>query len=91
MSYDLQIWSAIEPNLEKIFSNHDGWKIKKNTIYFEGGAWIININPKSEVEEEDIPEEVFPALPGIKYLLRLTLNLHMRHNQHMIWLKGQLI
>jgi len=73
MSFDLLIWSAIEPNLEKIFSDLDGWEIKKNTIYFQRGSWIINIYPKSEVEEEDIPEVVFPALPGIKYLVEITL------------------
>lgn len=73
MSYDINIWSIkpiiIPENLP--FANE--WKIIKQSAYLEGKNWQIVLTSSAKVLEEDIPEEIFPQLPGIKFLTEVNL------------------
>ena len=73
MSYDLQIWTVTEPDWEQIFEGLEGWQFSKESISIQGVSWVINAGPYLRVEPEDIPEEVFPILAGIQYLIEMNL------------------
>jgi hypothetical protein len=73
MSYDIQVWSVQKPDLVEIASNLEGWKRSEHLLVFQKKAWQIVIGPSSQVEEEDIPEEVFKTLPGIQHLTEMNL------------------
>jgi hypothetical protein len=73
MSYDLQVWSTIEPDWQEIADALHGWTVTGTGLLFQTGAWQIIIGPCSIAEEEDIPEEIVGLLPGIRYLTELNL------------------
>jgi hypothetical protein len=73
VSYDIQVWSVAKPNLAEITSSLDGWNMSNGSITFQKSSWQIVVGPIAYVEEEDIPEEVFRALPGIQYLTEINL------------------
>ena len=73
MSYDLQVWSAAQPDLKQIAASLEGWNLLEGFLILEAANWQIVAGPASRVEGEDIPEEVYRALPGIRYLTELNL------------------
>jgi hypothetical protein len=73
MSYNMQIWSVIEPVWNEIASGLDGWIASNQGLTFESRTWQIVVGPCSRVEGENIPEEVFSSLPGIRYLTEINL------------------
>jgi hypothetical protein len=73
VSYDVEVWSVERPALPDVLPagarwapNGDGWS---------AGArhWQVVIGPISELEPEDIPDDLHPTLPGLRYLTELNL------------------
>jgi hypothetical protein len=73
MSYDLQVWSAAQPDFKQFAANQDGWTAPEGSLTYVTTSWQIVAGPTSSVEEEDIPEEIHRVLPGIRYLTELNL------------------
>jgi len=68
MSYDLRIWSTHEPRLDDLVGASDGSQPVE-----QGRGWLINATGPLRVEPEDVPREIAETLPGIAYLVELTL------------------
>jgi hypothetical protein len=73
VSYDLQVWSTAQPDFKQIATSLEGWAASEGSLTFSATSWQIVAGPTSNVEEEDIPEEIYRALPGIRYLTELNL------------------
>ena len=73
MSYDIQVWSVARPDLEGIASGRDDWYLSERYLTFQKASWQIVVGQPSRVEQEDIPDAVFQALPGIQFLTDLNL------------------
>lgn len=73
MSYDLNIWSVrrFEP---AFLQQREKWKqAGGNFWHWPSKGWQIALAASSEVEPEDVPEEVAALLPGIGWLTELNL------------------
>jgi len=68
MSYDLRIWTTLEPKPGELAGAPD----VPRTVA-EGRGWLVNASQTLHVSAEDIPEEIANALPGIAYLIELNL------------------
>ena len=73
MSYDIRIWSVLEPAWNDILSLDDGWHRENNSYVFSTTNWQIIVGRPVSVEDEDIPDEVIDKLPGIQYLSEIIL------------------
>jgi len=73
MSYDMQVWSVVNPDWRQIAAGIDGWNISEHFLTFQKASWQIVVGPRSRVEEEDIPEDVFRSLPGIQFVTEMNL------------------
>jgi hypothetical protein len=73
MSYDINIWSLKPVRIPENLPFIDEWKIFDHEAYFERKYWQIVVSNSSKVLEEDIPEEIYPQLPGIKFLTNVSL------------------
>lgn len=72
MSYDIRIWSINKTKIPDTFTE-EGWVKEDESARLPKGDWQIVVNESVKVEKEDIPEEIQPLLPGIKYLTELNL------------------
>jgi uncharacterized protein YlzI (FlbEa/FlbD family) len=59
VSYDLNVWCVEAPE-------------SFESPAIQGRGWLVNATT-NEVQAEDIPDEVITQLPGIKYVVELTL------------------
>lgn len=65
MSYDLRVWATDAVAAAKHAAD---------LAELSGRGWQIVVNAPDRVEEEDIPEEIRDALPGIVTLIELNLS-----------------
>jgi hypothetical protein len=74
MSYDLQVWGTrpIE-NLQSILPDPTKWVLDRESHYLRGRGWQIVVTGPEKVEDEDIPDDVRPALAGIGSLYSINL------------------
>ena len=74
MSYDLQIYSCSEPNVELVrLAVEEGFERNGNAFSLRGKNWQLIFHSAEKVEPEDIPASVFRELPGIAYLTLANL------------------
>lgn len=73
MSYDVQVWS-VRPFGPSALRNLERWQHPVETQWiYPGSTWQISICGSSKVLQDDVPEEIANALPGINYLTELNL------------------
>jgi len=74
MSYDLEIWATRTPeNLRSVVPDGDRWVARGESLVLDGGSWQIVLGGPEKVEDEDVPDNVRSALPGIRWLYPLNL------------------
>ncbi|HVU27874.1 MAG TPA: hypothetical protein VHG71_09085 [Verrucomicrobiae bacterium] len=74
MSYDLQIYSCSDPNVELVrLAVEEGFERNGNAFSLRGKNWQLIFHSTDKVEPEDIPASVFRELPGITYLTEANL------------------
>jgi hypothetical protein len=74
MSYDLQIYSCSEPNVELVrLAVEEGFERSGNAFSLRGKNWQLIFHSADKVEPEDIPASIFRELPGIAYLTLANL------------------
>jgi hypothetical protein len=73
MSYDIRVWSVIEPEWVNILPESEGWQAQRESRLLGKSTWQIVVRPTLLVEDEDIPDEVLVKLPGIRYLTEVNL------------------
>ncbi len=73
MSYDVQLWVVEEPFLETLLRPKDGWKQGTDSWVKGARKWQLVVTKPANVEPEDVPEVVAQALPGIGYLVAVSL------------------
>lgn len=73
MSYDLQVWCVRRPDLPDALPEVTKWCEEGECWVRSGRGWQIVVSPPAETFDEDVPEGVAAALPGIRYLVSLTL------------------
>lgn len=73
MSYDITIWMTETPNLDEVLSKFEGWERIGEDVVFARRGWQILLFSPLKVEMEDIPNDVFPQMPGIKYVIDIHL------------------
>jgi hypothetical protein len=74
MSYDLQIYSCSDPNVELIrLAVEENFERNGNAFSLRGKNWQLVFHSADKVELEDIPASVFRELPGIAYLTLANL------------------
>lgn len=73
MSYDINVWSINPVKLPETLPTKEKWRLEKELAIFSKKDYQIVVSESAILEEEDIPEEVMPVLPGIKYLTEISL------------------
>lgn len=73
MSYDVNVWSSIEPDLEAVLPDRERWRAIDLGFEYGRRDWSITID-KAAVEDEDVPEAVAAMLPGIRWLTEMSLS-----------------
>jgi|GEM_PF-809862 len=79
MSYDLSVYCTEPFEDRSVLPEPERWTASRKpgfddeTWTYEHGRWLINTGPSAPLLEEDIPEEVTGALPGIAHLVELSM------------------
>jgi hypothetical protein len=73
VSYDIQIWSVHPVRLAETLPEVDKWRPEGDGWAYDSRDWQIIVGDSVEVLIEDIPEDVFGLVPGIRYLNELNL------------------
>lgn len=73
MGYDIQMWSTEPFDNPRMLPSLEKWSINGNHWSYFGETWMLSMGPSARVSEEDIPVDVFAALPGIAYLVAISL------------------
>lgn len=73
MSYDLSVW-CVEPFRDPAaLADAGAWKPDCNGWMLEGRGWLLHAGPSDAVLDEDLPDEVRGALPGMAHVVNLSL------------------
>jgi len=73
VSYDLSVW-CVEPFRDPAaLADVGAWKLSGNGWMIEGRGWLLHVGPSDAVLDEDLPDEVRGAMPGIAYTVGLSL------------------
>ena len=72
MSYDLEIWSAREPEFPAALPSPERWVRQNGTWAYPGKGWQIVLDDPVGVDAEDVPERIGGLLAGIAYLTRIS-------------------
>lgn len=73
MSYSLDVWSTDRPDIAAVLTAITGWDVQGQRAVCGGSGWQIVIGTPVAVEAEDVPEEVSPALVGIRFHTEITV------------------
>lgn len=73
MSYDLEIWSAEACQLPEGISFGGKWLTTDASATHAARDWQIIVTRSIDIEEDQIPDEISSALPGLSYLTELSL------------------
>ena len=67
MSYDLRIWTTLPPKLGdlQLAATHERPRAR--------AAWDVHVGAAAAVGPEDVPEEIAEALPGVAFVVDLSL------------------
>jgi hypothetical protein len=67
MSYDLRIWTTLPPKLGdlRLATTHEQPRPR--------AGWDLHIGEAAAVEPEDVPEEIAEALPGVAFVVDVSL------------------
>lgn len=85
MSYDIRVWSVVEPVWTDMLSQSDGWCPEGCSCVLRKTTWQIVVGPPLLVEDEDIPDDVIDKLPGIRHLTEINLEpIHAPQSAHTI-------
>jgi hypothetical protein len=72
VSYDLQVWTTAS-FVDASTMPDSGWVETNGNWSKSGKGWLVNVSANQQVLQEDIPEDVNGALPGIRFLTELSL------------------
>ena len=72
MSYDLRIWASKKLLVGNALLTKNGYKGDGDFFVRERDGWQVTIH-LCDVEPEDIRDEIMQALPGIAYLLEISV------------------
>lgn len=85
MSYDIRVWSVVEPVWTDTLLQSDGWYPEGSSHVLCKADWQIVVGSPLRVEDEDIPDDVIDKLPGIRYLTEINLEpIHAPKSAHTI-------
>ena len=73
MSYDFDIWSTGPCHLPEGISFGGKWQLADTYSTHSTKSWQIVVNSLVAIDEGEIPDEIFAALPGISYRAELFL------------------
>lgn len=73
MSYDLHVWSVERPSVPDALPRTAGWHPNGDLWSAGARSWQVVVGPVGELDSEDVPGHLQPALPGIRYLIELNL------------------
>jgi hypothetical protein len=73
MSYDLDVYSVAKPSLAATLRKQGGWQRRNSWFVHPDHDWQIAVHEPLLVEEEDLSPAVLKALPGVRFLTRITL------------------
>ena len=74
MSYDLQLWSVLPVQVPDDLPTDFKWSRSGDFWSTAHAGWQLVVTGSARVFPEDVPDEIFRALPGISYLTYLHLS-----------------
>lgn len=73
VSYDLQVWATSQVELPIALPEPELWR-EEGGVWVRGKhAWQVVVGPQHRVDLEDIPFDVHAALPGVGYMIEVSL------------------
>lgn len=73
MSYDIQIWSVLQPEFLGLPLKSEVWKNHGDAWVLESHSWQIIASKADRVLPEDMPDGILSAIPGIQFCTELRL------------------
>lgn len=73
MSYDFEIWSVDPCRLPEGISFGGKWQLADTYSTHSTKSWQIVVNSSITVDDDEIPDEISAALPGVSYQTELLL------------------
>src|SRR5687768_8222620 len=73
MSYDFEIWSIDPCRLPEGISFGGKWQIAETCSTHSAKSWQVIVNSSVAVDDDEIPDEISAALPGVRYQTELLL------------------
>ncbi len=73
MSYDVSIWCTEPFDDPRVLPTPEKWQAADGGWRYEGRGWLLRVQASAKIWDEDIPDEVVGALPGIAHVVYVCL------------------